>query len=127
MQRKSAIPNRPRGNNQARTPRVNGARILKILAIVLVVLDLGLLYALFLSARGVRAYRAQHAEVQRLAQERTRLALENQRLIKKIRHFKENPGARERLVKQELGWVREDEIIIEFATPEPAREFAPVL
>jgi cell division protein FtsB len=117
MQRRNSNPNQLRGNNQAKASRVNGVRILKVLVSVLVALNLGLLYAVFLSGRGVRAYRAQHAEVQRLSQARTRLALENQRLIKKIRHFKENPGAQERLVKQELGWVRKDEIIIEFATP----------
>lgn len=117
MQRKSFNPNRLRGNNRARASRVNGRRLLKVLVSLLVALNLGLLYAVIFSARGVRGYRAQHAEVQRLAEARTRLALENRRLIKKIRNFKENPGAQERLVKQELGWVREDEIIIEFATP----------
>jgi hypothetical protein len=32
--------------------------------------------------------------------------------------LRSNPDAQERLVKQELGWVREDEIVIEFAAPQ---------
>jgi hypothetical protein len=59
----------------------------------------------------------QQAEVRRLATTAKRLAQDNQRLVNRIRHLKADPGAQERLVKQVLGWVHEDEVIIEFATP----------
>jgi cell division protein FtsB len=116
MPSKSSHPNDLRGNTKAGAFRQSGARIVKILVVVLVVLNVVLLYAIFLSPRGLRAYRAQQADVQRLSATRTQLAQENQRLVKKIRNLKDNPGAQERLVKKELGWVRDDEIIIEFAS-----------
>jgi cell division protein FtsB len=116
MQGKSDHPNDLRGNKKPGVFRQSGARIVKLLVLVLVTLNVVLLYAIFLSPRGLRAYRAQQAEVQRLTATRTQLAQENQRLVKKIRNLKDNPGAQERLVKQELGWVRDDEIIIEFAS-----------
>jgi len=116
MQGKSDHPNDLRGNKKPGAFRQSGARIVKLLVLVLVTLNVVLLYAIFLSPRGLRAYRAQQAEAQRLTATRAQLAQENQRLVKKIRNLKDNPGAQERLVKQELGWVRDDEIIIEFAS-----------
>jgi cell division protein FtsB len=91
--------------------------LLKALVGLLLVLNLVLLYGILISPRGVRGYRQQQAEVGRLAATTRRLAQGSQRLVNRIRHLKADPGAQERLVKQELGWVREDEIIIEFATP----------
>jgi cell division protein FtsB len=116
MQSKSSRPNELRGNKKAGGPRLSGGRIVKGLVALLVVLNAVLLVAIFFSPRGLRAYRAQQAEVRRLTATRAQLAQENQRLVKKIRNLKENPGAQERLIKKELGWVREDEIIIEFAS-----------
>jgi cell division protein FtsB len=96
-----------------------GVPFLKCLVSVLVALNVLLFYGILFSSRGVRGYRLQQSEVVRLAAVTQRLAQDNQRLVNRIRHLKSDPGAQERLVKQELGWVREDEIIVEFATPLP--------
>ncbi len=43
-----------------------------------------------------------------------KLKEENQKLFEKIQAFKKDPALQEKLVRQELGWVKENEIIIEF-------------
>lgn len=96
-----------------------GVPLLKGLVAALVVLNVLVLYGILVSPRGVRGYRLQQSEVVRLAAITQRLAQDNQRLVNRIRHLKSDPGAQERLVKRELGWVRQDEVIIEFATPLP--------
>ena len=106
-----------RSNRKGRLKPSWGAPLLKCLVAVLVALNVLLFYGILASSRGVRAYRLQQAEVVRLAAITQRLAQDNQRLVNRIRHLKADSGAQERLVKQELGWVRDDEIIIEFATP----------
>jgi cell division protein FtsB len=94
-----------------------GVRLIQCLVALVVVLNVLLGYAIFSSSRGLAAYRLQGDEVARLEEARHKLMRDNQRLLAKIRSFKENPAARERLVKQELGWVRSNEMVIEFAAP----------
>jgi cell division protein FtsB len=106
-----------RSNRKLGSQPSKSVPILKCLVALMGVLNVLLLYAIFGSPRGVHGYRLQQAEVRRLATTTQRLAQDNQRLVNRIRHLKADPGAQERLVKQELGWVHEDEVIIEFATP----------
>jgi cell division protein FtsB len=106
-----------RSNRKLGSQPCKSVPILKCLVALMGVLNVLLLYAIFVSPRGVHGYRMQQAEVRRLATTAKRLAQDNQRLVNRIRHLKADPGAQERLVKQVLGWVHEDEVIIEFATP----------
>lgn len=106
-----------RSNRKVAPERSRSIPLLKCLVLFLLVLNLCLVSAIFVSPRGVRGYRAQQAEVLRLAALTKRLAQDNQRLVSRIRHLKSDQVAQERMVKQELGWVHEDEIIVEFATP----------
>ena len=113
-------PDARRGSNRkGRLRPSRGVPLLKCLVVALVALNVLVLYGILVSSRGVRGYHLQQSEVVRLAAITQRLAQDNQRLVSRIRHLKSDPGAQERLVKQELGWVREDEVIIEFATPLP--------
>jgi hypothetical protein len=106
-----------RSNRKVKVERSRSIPLLRCLVLFLLVLNLCLLSAIFVSPRGVRGYRAQQAEVLRLAALTQRLAQDNQRLVSRIRHLKNDQVAQERMVKQELGWVHENEIIVEFATP----------
>jgi cell division protein FtsB len=106
-----------RENRKLSAVRSRSVPLLKALVLILLVLDLGLLCGIFMSPRGIKGYRTQQAEVLRLAAMTNRLAQENQRLADRVRYLKADQTAQERLVKQELGWVHPDEIIIEFATP----------
>jgi cell division protein FtsB len=106
-----------RSNRKVKAERSRSIPLLKCLVLFLLVLNLCLLSAIFVSPRGVHGYHAQQAEVLRLAALTKRMAQDNQRLVSRIRHLKSDQVAQERMVKQELGWVHEDEIIVEFATP----------
>ncbi len=106
-----------RVNRKLRAVRSRSVPLLKALVLILLVLDVCLLCGIFMSPRGINGYRAQQAEVLRLAAMTNRLAQENQRLADRVRYLKADQTAQERLVKQELGWVHPDEIIIEFSTP----------
>jgi cell division protein FtsB len=78
-----------------------------------------LVYGIFFSARGIQAYQKQQQQVASVSDARSKLARDNQRMLNKIRLLKNDPRAQERLIKRELGWVHEDEVIIEFANPNP--------
>ena len=111
------LEGKQRSNRKGRLRPSWGVPLLKCLVAALVVLNVLVLYGILASSRGVRGYRLQQSEVVRLAAITQRLAQDNQRLVSRIRHLKSDPVAQERLVKRELGWVRQDEVIIEFATP----------
>jgi cell division protein FtsB len=118
MEQKATERNKRASRTERAGQRASGIGVLKGLAAVLTILSLLLLYGIFLSPRGIQAYRQLQEQVNQLTANRNKLAQENQQLLRKIRAVRSNPDAQERLVKQELGWVREDEIIIEFAAPQ---------
>jgi len=45
------------------------------------------------------------------------LKKKNRRLYSKIQSLKKDVHAQERLVRQQLGWVKENELVLEFVTP----------
>ena len=118
MEQKATQRNKRPSRTERAGQRASGIGILKGLAAVLTILSLLLLYGIFLSPRGIQAYRHLQEQVNQLTANRNKLTQENQQLLRKIRALRSNPDAQERLVKQELGWVREDEIVIEFAAPQ---------
>jgi cell division protein FtsB len=92
----------------------SGIQIVQALAAVLVLLNALLLYGIFLSPNGIRGYQQQSLHVEELQSKVQKLKRENNRMFRKIQGFKNNPQALERLVREQLGWVKENEIVVEF-------------
>lgn len=65
---------------------------------------------------------ALYREQRHLAVQTEELKIENQKLCQQIDDLKHAPRAIERIAREELGMVREDEIVYRFVPPEMARE-----
>ncbi|MFZ2448281.1 MAG: septum formation initiator family protein [Syntrophobacteraceae bacterium] len=94
--------------------RIKGVYIVRLLVCCLLGLNALLLYAIFFSTNGLPGYSKQNDQVKELEERILKLKQENQKLFEKIEAFKKDPALQEKLVRQELGWVKENEIIIEF-------------
>ena len=64
-------------------------------------------------SNGLPRHRRLRAQLSAQLEENHRLAAELFRLRSEIEAFQRDPRARERAVREELGWVRRDEIIVE--------------
>lgn len=95
-----------------------GNRVLRLLVLFLAGLNCALMYGLFFSGQGIWAFRQQNAHVEELEAKVMKLQKENQKLYRKIQAFKNDPEAQERLVRQQLGWVRGNELVVEFTPTE---------
>lgn len=100
--------------NGRRGPGIKGIHIARLLVGSLLVLNIILLYAIFFSSHGLPGYRNQREQVKDLEEKILKLKQDNQELYEKIQAFKNDPASQEKLVRRELGWVRENEIILEF-------------
>jgi cell division protein FtsB len=69
--------------------------------------------AMVLGPEGVPRHRRLRAQLEAQRQENTRLSRELSRLRAEHDAFLHDPRARERAVREELGWVRPDEVIVE--------------
>ena len=98
--------------------RIRGVHVLRLLVVCLLALNIGLLYAIFFSSHGLEGYRKQGEQVKELEAKIVKLRQENQKLFEHIQAVKNNPKAQEKLVRQELGWVKENEIVVDFPPPE---------
>ncbi len=94
---------------------VRGVSVARLLVGLLLALNLILVYAIFFSSNGLPGYRKQNRQVKELEEKVLKLKVENQKLFEMVQAVKTNPKAQEKLVRQELGWVRENEIILESA------------
>lgn len=94
-----------------------GTSILQALCVILVVLNLLMFYAIFLSDRGLPGYRQQNRQVEELTAKVQALRLQNKRSFNRIQALKNDPKTLEKIVRQELGWARENELIFEFVPP----------
>jgi len=92
---------------------VKGVHVARILAGLLLALNLILIYAIVFSSNGLPGYRKQNQQVKELEQKVLKLKIENQKLFEIVQSIKASPKAQEKLVRQELGWARENEIIME--------------
>ena len=92
---------------------VKGVHIARLLVGFLLALNLVLILTILFSSNGLPGYKKQNLQVKELEDKVARLREENQKLFEMIRSLKTNSKAQEKLVRQELGWVREDEIILE--------------
>ncbi|MGV8073360.1 MAG: septum formation initiator family protein [Syntrophobacteraceae bacterium] len=102
-------------NEQSKSSKFfKGVHILQMLAVGLVALNLLVLYGIFFSSQGVRGYRQQCGQVEELTDKIQKLKEQNQKLFRKIQALKNDSKAQEKLVRQQLGWTRENEVVIEF-------------
>ena len=99
-------------NTGTRFP-VKGVYVVRFLVALLLVLNGVLIYAILYSSHGLPGYRKQSEQVRELEDKIFKLKTENQKLFEAIQALKSNPQAQEKLVRQELGLVRENEIILE--------------
>jgi len=94
--------------------RIKGVHVARMLVLVLLVLNGLLTYAILYSSHGLPGYRNQNEQVRDLEQRIVRLKEDNQRVFDRIQALKNDSKAQEKLVRQQLGWVRDNEIILEF-------------
>jgi cell division protein FtsB len=105
------------GNHKQKPePRVflKGVHVLQALGGILLILNIVLLYAILFSSKGILGYRQQSQQVAELNAKVRKLREENHRLFRRIQNFKNDPHAQERLIREKLGWTRDDELVIEF-------------
>jgi cell division protein FtsB len=86
---------------------------LAVLAITLIAVPV-----MVLGPNGVTRHRRLRAQLEGQRQENVRLARQLIHLRAEFQAFSDDPRARERAVREELGWVRPDEVVIEV---QPAR------
>ncbi len=101
-------------DNRERTLKVKGVYVLSLLVCGLLCLNGILIYAIFFSSHGLPGYKLQNEQVRQMEERILALKQQNQRLFEMIQAIKTDPKAQERLVRQELGWVRENEVVLEF-------------
>jgi cell division protein FtsB len=94
---------------------IRGVSMARLLVGLFLALNLILIYAIFFSSNGLPGYRKQNRHVKELEEKVLKLKIENQKLFEMVNALKTSPKAQEKLVRQELGWVRENEIILESA------------
>ena len=110
---------------QARKPEakvlLRGTMILQCLIILLLALDVTIIYGIFLSPQGILGYHEQSGQVDELKKKILRLREDNHKLFRRIQSFKSDQQAQEKLVREQLGWVRPNELMIEFVRPSKDR------
>jgi cell division protein FtsB len=112
--------NRPEGAGEVENSFFKGIHLLLLLVGVLLLLNTLLFQGLFFSTQGIMGFRTQCAQVEELETKVNNLKEENQKLFRKIQAFKNSPRAQEKMVREELGWLRENELLIEFQQRESA-------
>lgn len=119
MNRPNPANNRYHFDPQA-SGSLRGIHVVWILTVFLIALNLALLNAVFLAPdSGIPGLRAQQEQVKGMEARIGRLKRDNQRLYRKIQNLKTDALIQERLIRQQLGWVRGNEIIVEFPPKMP--------
>ncbi len=94
---------------------VRGVYILRLLVGILLGLNIVFILTILFSSSGLPGFRKQDQQVRELDEKVLKLKIENQKLFEMIQSLKASSKAQEKLVRQQLGWVRENEIILESA------------
>jgi cell division protein FtsB len=94
---------------------VKGVYIARLLVGILLGLNIVFILTILFSSSGLPGYRKQDQQVKELEEKVLKLKIENQQLFEMIQSLKASTKAQEKLVRQQLGWVRENEIILESA------------
>jgi cell division protein FtsB len=87
---------------------------IQLLAGILLTLNLTLLFGIFISSKGVIGYRQQSQMVADLETKIQKLKADNQRAFDRLQDLKKSPDVQERMVRRQLGWAREGELVIDF-------------
>ena len=107
-----------RGKSEdAKKKFLDGLTLIRFLCVVLLALNLLLISSIFFSSAGIWGYRLKSAQVKEMEAKIKALQRENQKMYRRIMHFKSDLRAQERLAREHLGWVKENELMIEFYTP----------
>jgi cell division protein FtsB len=106
------------GAGEDKGPVFSGTTLLLLLVAGLLLLNFLLFQSIFFSSQGILGFRNQSAQVEELEAKIRNLKEENQKLFRKIQSFKNSPRAQEKMVREELGWIRENELLIEFQQKE---------
>jgi cell division protein FtsB len=109
----------PEGAEEEPAKFFKGVSLLPLLVLLIMGLNFLLFQRLFSSPQGITGFRTQCAQVEELENKARNLREENQKLFRKIQAFKNSPQAQEKMVREELGWVRENELLIEFPRNAP--------
>jgi len=97
---------------------LKGVVVARLLVAVFLLLNIILIYTTLFSSNGIPGYRKQNQQVKELEEKVLLLRIENQKLYEMIQSLKTSAKAQEKLVRQELGWVRENEVILESSDKE---------
>lgn len=114
MNRKISVHNDYREEMGRPGIRLRGVHVLRGLVVAMAALNVLLLYVIFASSQGLFGLQVQRGQVKDLQEKVRTLARENRRLFNKIQSLKQDPQAQERIVRQHLGWVRDNELMIEY-------------
>jgi cell division protein FtsB len=114
MGNKRAEPrNLPRIRN-SKPSRIKTVHLIQGLCVLLILLNCWLVYAVLMAPGGLLGLRNLRAQANDLERKIITLRDENQNTYERIRNFKTDQRAQERLVREQLGWVRENELVVEF-------------
>lgn len=94
---------------------------MRFLAGVLAFLNILLFYGICLSPNGAFGYRRQRGIVAEMEEKVNKLKTENQRAFERIEDLKKDPQVQEKMVRRQLGWAKEGELVIDFLPSEPAK------
>lgn len=85
-----------------------------LLPLGLLVTSVVLVPVRMLDAQGLPRYRALKSELQHVQRDNERVAREVAELSREVDALKADPAAIERIARDELGMVREDEVVFQF-------------
>jgi cell division protein FtsB len=118
MNRRVFDGNPDEGAGEEKGTALRGTTLLLMLVAGLLLLNFLLFQSIFFSSQGILGFRNQCAQVEELEAKIRNLKEENQKLFRKIQAFKNSPRAQEKMVREELGWIRDNELLIEFQHPD---------
>jgi cell division protein FtsB len=92
---------------------IRGIYVARFLVCLLLVLDIVLVLTILYSPSGIPGYKLQNRQVRESENTLLKLRTRNQKLFELIQSIKTDPGAQEKLVRRQLGWVGKNEVIFE--------------
>jgi cell division protein FtsB len=107
--------------NKRRGAVLGSIHWMRLLAGALVVLNILLFYGICISPNGAVGYRRQRGMVAEMEEKVKKLKTENQRAFESIEDLKKDPEVQEKMVRRQLGWAKEGELVVDFLPSEPAK------
>jgi cell division protein FtsB len=108
------------GSGAGQPPRGWWRVDLRLLVWLLLAVNFLLCLGVLASPRGIQGYLRKRAEVANLELKLQQLRESNQEWFGKIERFREDPRIQERMIKEQLGWARTNETVIEFPSASAA-------